>query len=144
MLETPSLAFAPQSFFDEVEFLSIGGNDLKQFSFAAERENERVRRRYDSLNVSFLGLIQRIVDRCAVSGTPLSFCGEDAGRPIAAMCLAAIGLRSLSMRPASIGPVKSLLRRVNLEDVRQVILEAQERGDESARQAVMEWLRERA
>jgi len=74
----------------------------------------------------------------------LSFCGEDAGRPIEAMCLAAIGLRSLSMRPASIGPVKSLLRRVNLEDVRQVILEAQERGDESARQAVMEWLRERA
>ncbi len=144
MLETPSLAFAPQSFFDEVEFLSIGGNDLKQFFFAADRENERVRRRYDSLNVSFLSLIQRIVDRCAVSGTPLSFCGEDAGRPIEAMCLAAIGLRSLSMRPASIGPVKSLLRRVNLEDVRQVILEAQERGDESVRQAVMEWLRERA
>ena len=100
MLETPSLAFAPQKFFDEVGFLSIGGNDLKQFFFAADRENERVRRRYDTLNVSFLGLIEQIVERCAISDTPLSFCGEDAGRPVEALCLAAIGLRSLSMRPA--------------------------------------------
>ena len=84
MLETPSLAFAPKKFFDEVEFLSIGGNDLKQFFFAADRENERVRRRYDTLNVSFLSLIERIVERCEESGTALSFCGEDAGRPIEA------------------------------------------------------------
>ena len=61
MLETPSLAFAPQKFFDEVGFVSIGGNDLKQFFFAADRENELVRRRYDSLNVSFLGIVERIV-----------------------------------------------------------------------------------
>ena len=52
MLETPSLAFAPRRFFEEVQFVSIGGNDLKQFFFAADRENERVRRRYDTLNVS--------------------------------------------------------------------------------------------
>ena len=141
MLETPSLAFAPQKFFEEVEFLSIGGNDLKQFFFAADRENERVRRRYDTLNVSFLSLIEKIVERCELSGTPLSFCGEDAGRPIEAMCLAAIGLRALSMRPASIGPVKSLLRRVNLEDVRKVIADARHRGDMSVRPAIMEYLR---
>ncbi len=141
MLETPSLAFAPQKFFDEVEFLSIGGNDLKQFFFAADRENERVRRRYDTLNVSFLSLIEKIVERCALSGTPLSFCGEDAGRPIEAMCLAAIGLRTLSMRPASIGPVKSLLRRTNLDEVRQVIADARHRGEMSVRPAIMEYLR---
>lgn len=141
MLETPSLAFAPQKFFEEVEFLSIGGNDLKQFFFAADRENERVRRRYDTLNVSFLGLIEKVVERCAESGTPLSFCGEDAGRPVEAMCLAAIGLRSLSMRPASIGPVKSLLRRVNLDEVRSIIHEARDSGEQSVRPAVMAWLR---
>ena len=141
MLETPSLAFAPQKFFDEVGFLSIGGNDLKQFFFAADRENERVRRRYDTLNVSFLSLIERIVERCERSGTPLSFCGEDAGRPIEALCLAAIGIRTLSMRPASIGPVKSLLRRSNLADVRKVIFDARHRGDQSVRPAVMEYLR---
>jgi phosphotransferase system enzyme I (PtsP) len=141
MLETPSLAFAPQKFFEEVDFLSIGGNDLKQFFFAADRENERVRRRYDTLNVSFLSFIERIVERCNVTGTPLSFCGEDAGRPVEALCLAAIGLRTLSMRPASIGPVKSLLRRTNLDDVRKIIADARHRGDMNVRPAIMDYLR---
>ena len=141
MLETPSLAFAPQKFFEEVDFLSIGGNDLKQFFFAADRENERVRRRYDTLNVSFLSFIERIVERCTITGTPLSFCGEDAGRPVEALCLAAIGLRTLSMRPASIGPVKSLLRRTNLADVRKIIADARHRGDMNVRPAIMHYLR---
>ncbi len=141
MLETPSLAFAPQKFFDEVDFISIGGNDLKQFFFAADRENELVRKRYDTLDVSFLSLIERIVERCAISGTPLSFCGEDAGRPVEALCLAATGLRMLSMRPASIGPVKSLLRRADLGEVRKIIADARHRGDQSVRPAVMQWLR---
>ncbi|WP_109463844.1 phosphoenolpyruvate--protein phosphotransferase [Albibacillus kandeliae] len=141
MLETPSLAFAPKKFFDEVEFLSIGGNDLKQFFFAADRENERVRRRYDTLNVSFLSLIERIVERCEESGTALSFCGEDAGRPIEAACFAAIGIRMLSMRPASIGPVKSLLRRVDLVELRKVINEARDSGEQSVRPAVVNYLR---
>ncbi len=141
MLETPSLAFACNKFYEEVEFLSIGGNDLKQFFFAADRENERVRRRYDTLNVSFLSFLEDIVNRCATTGTPLSFCGEDAGRPVEALCLAAIGLRSLSMRPASVGPVKHLLRRCNLDDVRKVIHDARDAGDQSVRPAVMEYLR---
>lgn len=140
MLETPSLAFAPQKFFEDVGFLSIGGNDLKQFFFAADRENERVRRRYDSLNVSFLSFLERIVERCATTQTKLSFCGEDAGRPVEALCLAAIGLRSLSMRPASIGPVKSLLRRSNLTEVRKVIADARHRGEMNVRPAIMEYL----
>ncbi|MFY1709008.1 phosphoenolpyruvate--protein phosphotransferase [Tritonibacter scottomollicae] len=141
MLETPSLGFAPLRFFEEVDFLSIGGNDLKQFFFAADRENERVRKRYDSLNVSFLSFIERIVERCDISGTPLSFCGEDAGRPIEAVCLAAMGIRTLSMRPASIGPVKSLLLRVDLAELRNIISDARHRGDQTVRPAVMEYLR---
>ncbi len=141
MLETPSLAFAPKKFYEEVDFLSIGGNDLKQFFFAADRENERVRRRYDTLNVSFLTFLEGIVNRCVDTGTPLSFCGEDAGRPIEAVCLAAIGLRNLSMRPASIGPVKSLIRRVDLGELRRVIHAARDRGEQSVRPAVMEYLR---
>ncbi len=142
MLETPSLAYAPNGFFREVDFVSIGGNDLKQFFFAADRENERVRRRYDTLNTSFLTFIERVVERCESAGTPLSFCGEDAGRPIEALCLAAIGVRALSMRPPSIGPVKSLLLRSDLREVRRVIHEARERDEQSVRPAVMEYLRQ--
>jgi phosphotransferase system, enzyme I, PtsP len=139
-METPSLAYAPKSFFELTDFISVGGNDLKQFFFAADRENELVRRRYDTLNLSFLSFLELIVARCAETDTPLSFCGEDAGRPIEALALAAIGFRSLSMRPASVGPVKALLRRVNLDEARAVIERARLEGAESARPLLMEWL----
>jgi len=141
MLETPSLAFAPDIFFQEVDFISIGGNDLKQFFFAADRENERVRRRYDTLNVSFLTFLEQLIKRCQTLGTPLSFCGEDAGRPIEAVAFAALGLRSLSMRPASIGPVKHLLRRLNLDEVKDVIDASRARGEQSVRGAISDFLR---
>jgi phosphotransferase system enzyme I (PtsP) len=140
MLETPSLAFAPRSFFELTDFISIGGNDLKQFFFAADRENERVRRRYDTLNSSFLNFIETIVRRCAQAETHLSWCGEDAGRPIDAVCLAAMGVRTLSMRPASIGPVKHLIRRTDLQALRQVIDHARTSGADSVRPAVMDYL----
>ncbi|MGV6812067.1 MAG: phosphoenolpyruvate--protein phosphotransferase [Brevirhabdus sp.] len=142
MLETPSLAFAPPKFFEEADFISIGGNDLKQLFFAADRENERVRKRYDTLNVSFLSFLEQIVERCDDTGTPLSFCGEDAGRPLEAVCFTAMGLRSLSMRPASIGPVKSIIRRTNLTDLRQVIASARDRGEQSVRPAVTAHLKD--
>ncbi|MFT6945088.1 MAG: phosphotransferase system enzyme I (PtsP) [Yoonia sp.] len=140
MLETPSLAFAPDVFFEEVDFISIGGNDLKQFFFAADRENERVRKRYDTLDISFLSFLEKVIKRCAASGTPLSFCGEDAGRPVEALCFAALGLHTLSMRPASVGPVKHLLRRVNLTEVKAVMDEAIANGEQSVRRAVADWL----
>ena len=140
MLETPSLAFAPDAFFEEVDFISVGGNDLKQFFYAADRENERVRKRYDTLNPAFLTFLKSIADRCAKYDTPLSFCGEDAGRPIEALCFAAIGFKTLSMRPASVGPVKHLLRRVDLNEVRKIIDASITAGDSSVRRAVADWL----
>ncbi|RYH01115.1 phosphoenolpyruvate--protein phosphotransferase [Salipiger sp. IMCC34102] len=141
MLETPSLAFAPDAFFEEVDFISVGGNDLKQFFYAADRENERVRRRYDTLNHSFLSLIELIVSRCRAAGTPISFCGEDAGRPIEAICFAACGFDSLSMRPTSVGPVKHLLRRVHLGEVRDVMAQARHSGELTVREAVSAYLK---
>jgi phosphotransferase system enzyme I (PtsP) len=140
MLETPSLAFAPDRFFHATDFISIGGNDLKQFFFAADRENELVRRRYDTLDLAYLGFLEQIVQRCAKHDTPLSFCGEDAGRPIEALGLAAIGLRTLSMRPASIGPVKALLRRIDLDAARAAIDDARASGASSARPALTDLL----
>lgn len=140
MMETPSLVYAPRAFYELTDFISVGGNDLKQFFFAADRENELVRRRYDTLNLSFLEFLQQIVARCAETDTVLTFCGEDAGRPIEALALAAIGFRSLSMRPASIGPVKALMRRVNLTEARAVIDRARAEGAESARPMLMDWL----
>ena len=140
MLETPSLAYASHDFFDQVDFISIGGNDLKQFFFAADRENELVRKRYDTLSSSFLSFLEFIVARCQASGIRLSFCGEDAGRPVEALCLSAIGINALSMRSASIGPVKHMLMRTDLEALKSVIDNARNRGDSSVRKAVMDFL----
>lgn len=140
MLETPSLAFAPHQFFELCDFISIGGNDLKQFFYAADRENERVRKRYDTLNVSFLTFIEQIAARCDSFDTPVSFCGEDAGKPIEALCFAAMGLREFSMRPTSIGPVKEMLRRVDLNEARDVINESRKSGAQSVREDLTEWL----
>ena len=140
MLETPSLAWAPDDFFRLADFISVGGNDLKQFFFAADRENERVRKRYDVLNFTFLAFMEHILARCAPFGTRLSYCGEDAGRPVEALAFAALGMRVLSMRPASVGPVKALLRAADLRVVRQVMDEARDRGQECARDALMAYL----
>lgn len=140
MLETPSMAFAPNRFFEMCDFISIGGNDLKQFFFAADRENERVRRRYDTLNAAFLLLLRQIIARCDDARVPLSFCGEDAGRPVEALTFAALGIRRLSMRPASIGPVKHLIRRVSIADLRKLIDDALDSGQTNLRQPVTEWL----
>jgi phosphotransferase system enzyme I (PtsP) len=142
MLETPSLAFAPDRFFELADFVSIGGNDLKQFFFAADRENERVRRRYDTLSLAYLDFVALIAERCARHGTPMSFCGEDAGRPAEAVALAAIGVRTLSMRPASIGPVKRLLREIDLSAALGQIAAARAQGAQSARPLLVAWLRD--
>jgi phosphotransferase system enzyme I (PtsP) len=139
MLETPSLAFAPKQFFEMADFISIGGNDLKQFFFAADRENERVRRRYDTLSVSFLTFIELIVSRCHEFETPVSFCGEDAGRPLEGMCFAAMGLRSLSMRPASIGPIKDRLLNVDLAKCKKAIDASRMSGVQSVRDDIRKW-----
>ena len=141
MLETPSLAYASENFFSAVDFLSVGGNDLKQFFFAADRENELVRRKYDTLSTSFLLYLKFVIDRCAKTQTPVSFCGEDAGRPLEAICLCALGFSSLSMRPTSIGPVKHLLRRINLKKLNDILSLEIRRGSSSVRPAVEKYIK---
>jgi phosphotransferase system enzyme I (PtsP) len=133
MFEVPSLVHAPDRLFEIADFVSVGGNDLLQFYYAADRENERVRRRYDTLNLSFLDFLGQIVARCSRLGTPLCFCGEAAGRPVDALALAAVGFRELSMRSASIGPVKHALISADLDEVRAAIAQARAKGAASAR-----------
>ena len=143
MLETPSMVFAPDRLFEETDFISVGGNDLMQFFFAADRENERVCKRYDLLSFSFLRMLRQIVARCERLGTPLSFCGEAAGRPLEALVLAAIGFRELSMRPAAIGPVKRALLATDLAGLRAAMERADSAGATSARAGLRAWAESR-
>ncbi len=140
MLETPSLAFATKEFFKLTDFISIGGNDLKQFFFAADRENELVRKRYDSLNLSYLNFLEEIIKKAKINGTPINFCGEDAGKPIEAIAFIAIGLRSLSMRSSSIGRIKSLIRSISVKQAKAIIDQAKQKGKVCVREDIVNWL----
>ena len=131
MFEVPSLIHAPDRLFETADFVSVGGNDLMQFFFAADRENERVRSRYRTLNLSFLSFLRQIVERCSAGGTSLSFCGEAAGRPLEAAALVAVGFRELSIRSASIGPVKQALRNIHLGQVNDLLATAVAAGETS-------------
>ena len=138
MLETPSLVYEGNRFYKMTDFLSIGGNDLLQFFYAADRMNERTAGRYGTASHPFLAMLRQIVARCEANDTDLSFCGEAAGKPVDALALAATGIRALSMRPAAIGPVKRAIRAADLSAITQVIEEAEESGT-PARQALIDY-----
>ncbi|HXF54760.1 MAG TPA: phosphoenolpyruvate--protein phosphotransferase [Hyphomicrobiaceae bacterium] len=113
MIEVPSIIYELDALLPMVDFVSVGSNDLLQFLFAADRTNPRVAHRYDSLSVPALRAMKAVVDACTRYGVPVTLCGEMAGRPLEAMALIAIGFRSLSMAPASIGPVKTMILSLN-------------------------------
>lgn len=117
MLEAPALAFALDALAGKADFLSIGTNDLMQYFFAADRGNVRVADRYDLLSRPALLFLRQIAREAARVRLPLSVCGEAAGRPLEAMTLTALGLRRLSMPAAGVGPVKRMLRSLNVQAV---------------------------
>ena len=85
-------------------------------------------------------MLRQIIARCEEARVPLSFCGEDAGRPVEALTFAALGIGRLSMRPASIGPVKHLIRRVSITELRKIIDEGLDSGRPNLRRPITEWL----
>lgn len=109
MLEIPSLLFQIDEIAQVVDFISVGSNDLMQYLFAVDRENRRVANRFDTLAPGFLRALKTIVDGAARNRCALTLCGEMGGRPIEALALIGLGYRSLSMSPASVGPVKALV-----------------------------------
>ncbi len=114
MLEVPALAETLDFILPELDFLSIGTNDLTQFLFAADRANPKLAERYDWLSVAIMRFLARIVRTCGAYNVPVSVCGEMGGRTLEAMALLGIGIRRLSITPASIGPVKAMVRSLDL------------------------------
>jgi phosphotransferase system enzyme I (PtsP) len=121
MFEVPALAFQLPALLPHVDFVSIGSNDLFQFFFAVDRGNARMAERYDTLAPSMLRFLRQIVRECDEAGVPVSLCGEMAGRPLEAMALIGIGLRSISMQPGAIGPVKAMVRSLHAGELARYI-----------------------
>ncbi|MGC1860354.1 MAG: phosphoenolpyruvate--protein phosphotransferase [Methylocystis sp.] len=140
MVEVPALLWELDQIAERADFLSVGSNDLVQYLYAADRDNTRVSKRYDNLSTPVLRALKSIVDAGDRAGTPVTLCGEMGGRPLEALALLAIGYRSLSMSPASIGPVKAMILGLDLEQAR-LFLGSLMAGDEG-RHSLREHLRQ--
>lgn len=114
MVEVPSLLWQLDELMSAVDFVSVGSNDLFQFVMATDRGNSTLANRFDPLSVPFLRTLKQIADAGKRNNTPVTLCGELAGKPISAMALMGLGYRSISMSPAAIGPVKAMMLELPL------------------------------
>ena len=141
MFEVPSLLFELDDLFRTVDFVSIGSNDLLQFLFAADRTNAKVASRYDCLSSAPLRAFKQIVEAGRRHNVPVTVCGEMAGRPIEAMALIGLGFRSISMAPASIGAVKSMILSLDASEIGREIDRLLAQGEKDMRQALLRFAR---
>jgi phosphotransferase system enzyme I (PtsP) len=114
MIEVPALIESLDQLLPMTDFVSIGTNDLTQFLFAADRANPRLADRYDWLSPAILRVLRRIVREAGAAEVPVTVCGEMGGRPLEALALLAIGVESLSITPAGVGPIKAMVRSADL------------------------------
>lgn len=121
MVEVPSLLFEIDELAARTDFMSVGSNDLMQFFFAADRENPMIADRFDPLCPSALRALKKIASAGAKANIPVTLCGEMGGKPLEAMTLLGLGYRSLSMSPASIGPVKAMLLELDVGKLEALI-----------------------
>ena len=117
MLEVPALAEVLEQMVSRLSFLSVGTNDLTQFLFAADRANPKLAERYDWLSPAVLRFLDRVAKGVVGHPVDLAVCGEMGGRRLEALALMGIGYRRLSITPAAIGPIKELVRKVNLNEL---------------------------
>jgi phosphoenolpyruvate-protein kinase (PTS system EI component) len=120
MIEVPAAALCINDLLDEVDFVSIGSNDLIQYVMAADRDNPKVAELCEPFSPAVLRLLNQIIRACDERGKPVTLCGEMAGRPRCVLPLLGMGLRRYSMSPAFVPSVKELLRCTTEESAREV------------------------
>jgi phosphotransferase system, enzyme I, PtsP len=118
MIEVPALIETLDVLLPMTDFVSVGTNDLTQFLFAADRANPRLADRYDWLSPAILRVLRRIVREAGAAKVPVTVCGEMGGRPLEALALLALGVDSLSITPAGVGPIKAMVRSADLGALR--------------------------
>src|SRR5262249_54734476 len=114
MIEVPAAALCIEELLEEVDFVSIGSNDLVQYLMAADRDNPQVAHLCEPFSPALLRLLNGVIKACNNAGKPVTLCGEMAGWPRCFLPLFGMGLRRLSMSPATVPTVKELLRKTTL------------------------------
>ncbi|GBC86703.1 Phosphoenolpyruvate-protein phosphotransferase [bacterium HR12] len=126
MVEVPAAALLAHALAPEVDFLSVGTNDLTQYALAVDRGNERVAALSDALHPAVLRLVAATCDAGAAHGRWVGVCGEVAGDPLATPVLLGLGVRELSMNPPAIPAVKRAVRATDLARARELAVRALE------------------
>ena len=121
MIEVPAAALIADRLMAEVDFFSIGTNDLIQYALAIDRGNEAVAYLYEPLHPAILALIRGVVEAAGRRGLRVAVCGEMAASPVAAAILIGLGITELSMSPAAIPAVKQVIRALRLQDARTLV-----------------------
>jgi phosphotransferase system enzyme I (PtsP) len=142
MLEVPALAEVLDILLPKLDFLSIGTNDLTQFMFAADRANPKLAERYDWLSPAILRFLARISRECDAYGVQVGVCGEMGGRTLEAMALIGLGIDRLSITPAAIGPVKAMIRSLDIAALRRTLPALLAAPPADMRLALTDWARE--
>ena len=143
MLEVPALAEVLDLLLPKLDFLSIGTNDLTQFLFAADRAHPKLAERYDWLSIAILRFLSRVVRTCEEYQVPVGVCGEMGGRTLEAMALVGLGVRRLSITPASVGPVKAMIRAIDAAELQALMRKLLDDGIVDIRGALTQWADER-
>ena len=139
MMEVPSLVWQLDHLLPLVDFISIGSNDLMQFFYAGDRDNPKLNNRYDTIAPPALNMLKFIIEKCDHYNVPLTLCGEIGGKAIGALALIAIGFRRLSVAPAAIGPVKMMIRSLDLSTIEPFVDNLLSRSDQSVRHALVDF-----
>lgn len=124
MIEVPSAALASEQLAEELDFLSIGTNDLTQYTMAAERGNAGLAQFQDALHPAVLRLMKAVVEGARKRGRHLSVCGDAASDRLAAAVFAGLGICSLSVRPRQVAEIKELFRKLNFTELKAIAGEA--------------------
>ncbi|HXH28800.1 MAG TPA: putative PEP-binding protein, partial [Candidatus Polarisedimenticolia bacterium] len=145
MIEVPAAALIVDRLLREVDFLSIGTNDLIQYTLAIDRGNEAVSYLYQPLHPAILVLLRRVASEAQRAGTRVAVCGEMAADPVGAVALLGLGVSELSMSPTAIPAIRQVVRSVSLRDARAIVEDALAQGtaaevEELVRRRVLEIL----
>jgi phosphoenolpyruvate-protein kinase (PTS system EI component) len=119
LVEVPAAAVCIDQILEEVDFVSIGSNDLIQYLMAADRDNPKVAHLCEPCHPAVFRVLHQIITTCVKWGKPVTLCGEMAGRPLCLLPLLGMGLTRMSMSPAFVPTVKELVRSVNLTAARK-------------------------
>jgi phosphotransferase system enzyme I (PtsI) len=124
MVEVPAAAIMIGSMLPQVDFVSIGSNDLVQYLMAADRDNPKVAHLCQPLAPAVLQVLTDVIRKCNEAGRPVTVCGEMAGQPRAFALLLGMGVRSFSMSPAFIPYIKELSKHLSLDEAGRILAHA--------------------